>query len=95
MESSLLHVLHCTIIHTREDTHEIMSTSSESKYLKNKEAIQNARIAADAEVVRMATSINPFNSILKLQTQAKDNAAMRVYKVANGYMARFNLFEFI
>jgi hypothetical protein len=67
-----------------------------SKYLtENKEAITNARIAADAEVVRMATSVNPFNSILKLQSLKSDSGAMKAYKVANGYMARFNLFEFI
>jgi hypothetical protein len=67
-----------------------------SKYLtENKEAITNARIAADAEVVRMATSVNAFNSILKLQSLKSDSGAMKAYKVANGYMARFNLFEFI
>ena len=67
-----------------------------SKYLtESKEAITNARIAADAEVVRMATSVNPFNSILKLQSLKSDSGAMKAYKVANGYMARFNLFEFI
>ena len=66
-----------------------------SEYLKNKEAIKNARVAADAAIVRMATSVNPFNSILKLQTQKQDSGMMRAYKLANGYMARFNLFEFI
>ena len=69
--------------------------SGESKYLDNKEAITNSRIAADAEVVRMATSVNPFNSILKLQALSTDGGVMRIYKVANGYMARFNLFEFM
>ena len=66
-----------------------------SEYLNNKEAIKNARVAADAAIVRMATSVNPFNSILKLQTQKQDSGLMRAYKLANGYMARFNLFEFI
>ena len=67
-----------------------------SKYLtENKEAITNARIAADAEVVRMATSVNAFNSILKIQSLKNDSGVTKAYKLANGYMARFNLFEFI
>ena len=78
---------------TEQDLRDI--ASGESKYLDNKEAITNSRIAADAEVVRMATSVNPFNSILKLQALSTDGSVMRIYKVANGYMARFNLFEFM
>ncbi len=78
---------------TEQDLRDI--ASGESKYLDNKEAITNSRIAADAEVVRMATSVNPFNSILKLQALSTDGGVMRIYKVANGYMARFNLFEFM
>ena len=77
---------------TEQDLRDI--ASGESKYLDNKEAITNSRIAADAEVIRMATSVNPFNTILKLQALSTDGGVMRVYKVANGYMARFNLFEF-
>jgi hypothetical protein len=42
----------------------------------------------------MATTVNPYNGILKLQPKKGDGTINKIYKQANGYMARFTLFEY-
>ena len=67
-----------------------------SKYItekKYKEAIDKSAMAADKQSVQMATSRNPFNTIDKLQLKPGDSAR-NAWRIANGYMANFSLFEF-
>ena len=42
----------------------------------------------------MATTVNPYSGILKLQPKKGDSGLIKIYKQANGYMARFTLFEY-
>tara|TARA_R110000782_G_scaffold156438_2_gene248608 strand:- start:598 stop:1509 length:912 start_codon:yes stop_codon:yes gene_type:complete len=42
----------------------------------------------------MATTVNPYSGILKLQPKKGDSTINKIYKQANGYMARFTLFEY-
>ena len=67
----------------------------DSKYLGDeyKLAIETAAVAADTQSIQMATSKNPYNSIAKLQTRSNDSAR-NAWRIANGYMANFSLFEF-
>ena len=67
----------------------------DSKYLGDeyKDAVEKAVISADKQSIQMATSKNPFNAIDKLQ-QKPGETTKNVWRVANGYMANFSLFEF-
>ena len=78
---------------TTKDLQEIGEGTS--KYLTDNQAeIQEARQKADDENIRMATTVNPYSGILKLQRKKGDSARRIAYKAANSYMARFNLFEY-
>jgi len=67
----------------------------DSKYLGDeyKDAVEKSVISADKQSIQMATSKNPFNAIDKLQ-QKPGETTKNVWRVANGYMANFSLFEF-
>ena len=67
-----------------------------SPYLKPefKEAREAATQAADANSIAMATSVNPYNVIIKNIPRKEDNARLKLYRLANSYMARFSLFEY-
>lgn len=73
----------------------IAIANGDSKYLTDeyKLAIESAAVAADTQSIQMATSKNPYNSIAKLQTRAND-PVRNAWRIANGYMANFSLFEF-
>jgi len=58
-----------------------------------KEAREAATQAADANSIAMATSVNPYNVIIKNIPRAGDGA-INFYRRANSYMARFSLFEY-
>ena len=66
-----------------------------SPYLRPeyKEAREAATQAADANSIAMATSVNPYNVIIKNIPRAGDGA-INFYRRANSYMARFSLFEY-
>ena len=67
-----------------------------SPYLKPefKEAREAATQAADANSIAMATSVNPYNVIIKNIPRKEDNPRLKLYRLANSYMARFSLFEY-
>ena len=67
----------------------------DSKYLGDeyKDAVEKSVISADKQSIQMATSKNPFNAIDKLQ-QKPGETTKNVWRIANGYMANFSLFEF-
>ena len=70
-----------------------------SPYLRPeyKEAREAATQAADANSIAMATSVNPYNVIIKNIPRAGDrlsDGAVNFYRRANSYMARFSLFEY-
>ena len=79
---------------TEKDMMEISDGSS--KYLgeEYKSAIEKSAISADKQSIMMATSKNPFNSIDKLQSKPNDSLTRRAWRMANGYMANFSLFEY-
>lgn len=79
---------------TEKDMLEI--SDGTSKYLgeEYKSAIEKSAISADKQSIMMATSKNPFNSIDKLQSKPNDSLTRKVWRMANGYMANFSLFEY-
>ena len=84
---------------TKKSGKEIKLTSKDFKNIddyvaKYPDEIKEAREKADDENIRMATTVNPYSSILKLQPKKGDNTINKIYKQANGYMARFTLFEY-
>ena len=84
---------------TKKSGKEIKLTSEDFKNIddfvaKYPDEIKEAREKADDENIRMATTVNPYSGILKLQPKKGDKTWVKVYKQANGYMARFTLFEY-
>ncbi len=84
---------------TKKSGKEIKLTSKDFKNInefvaKYPDEIKEAREKADDENIRMATTVNPYSGILKLQPKKGDSTLIKVYKQANGYMARFTLFEY-
>ena len=79
---------------TEKDMMEI--SDGTSKYLgeEYKSAIEKSAISADKQSIMMATSKNPFNSIDKLQSKPNDSSTRKAWRIANGYMANFSLFEY-
>ena len=68
---------------------------NDSDYMeKNREAIKNARNAADKNVTQAATSNSPFSGVLKNQISDTDSDKMNYYRTLNAYMARFSLNEY-
>jgi hypothetical protein len=79
---------------TSADFKKIADGTSEYLGPEFKEAIEFATAKADANVVIMATSSNPFDGILKNTPKTTDSGMMSWYKMANSYMQRFTLFEY-
>ena len=84
---------------TKKSGKEIKLTSKDFKNIedyvaKYPDEIKEAREKADDENIRMATTVNPYSGILKLQPKKGDSTINKIYKQANGYMARFTLFEY-
>ena len=84
---------------TKKSGKEIKLTSKDFKNIedyvaKYPDEIKEAREKADDENIRMATTVNPYSGILKLQPKKGDSGPIKIYKQANGYMARFTLFEY-
>jgi len=84
---------------TKKSGKEIKLTSEDFKNIqdyvaKYPDEIKEAREKADDENIRMATTVNPYSGILKLQPKKNDKTWIKIYKQANGYMARFTLFEY-
>lgn len=84
---------------TKKSGKEIKLTSKDFKNIddfvaKYPDEIKEAREKADDENIRMATTVNPYSGILKLQPKKGDSTIRKIYKQANGYMARFTLFEY-
>lgn len=67
-----------------------------SKYLgdKYKSARDTATKYADQEVIKMASSKNPFNAIPKNMKDTADSVPLKLYKAANMYMASFMMNEY-
>lgn len=69
--------------------------NKDQKYLEeNKEALDKATKFADREVTRAATSINPFNGILKNKIDPKDSSSLKLLKELNGFMSNFIIYEY-
>ena len=69
--------------------------NEDQKYLEeNKEALDKATKFADREVTRAATSINPFNGILKNKINPKDSSSLKLLKELNGFMSNFIIYEY-
>jgi len=84
---------------TKKSGKEIKLTSEDFKNIddyvaKYPDEIKEAREKADDENIRMATTVNPYSGFLKLQPKKNDKTWIKIYKQANGYMARFTLFEY-
>jgi hypothetical protein len=80
---------------TSEDMYKIADGTSEYLNENYKEAIDKATIVADRELIKMASSKNPFNIIPKNVQKPNSSAAMKIYKGANTYMASFMLNEYV
>ena len=70
-------------------------SKGDSKYLgtKYKEAVDLSSNFADSELIAMANSKNPFNSVAK-NMKKSDEALMNTYRVMNSYMASFMINEY-
>jgi hypothetical protein len=79
---------------TSADFKKIADGTSEYLGPEFKEALEFATSKADANVVIMATSSNPFDGILKNTPKTTDSGMMSWYKMVNSYMQRFTLFEY-
>jgi hypothetical protein len=80
---------------TSEDMYKISDGTSEYLNENYKEARDKATIVADRELIKMASSKNPFNIIPKNVQKPNSSAAMKIYKGANTYMASFMLNEYV
>ena len=80
---------------TSEDMYKIADGTSEYLNENYKEAIDKATIVADRELIKMASSKNPFNIIPKNVQKPNSSWVMNVYKGANTYMASFMLNEYV
>ena len=84
---------------TKKSGKEVKLTSEDFKNIddyvaKYPEEIKEARGKADDENIRMATTVNAYSGVLKLQPKKGDSTFKKIYKQANSYMARFTLFEY-
>ena len=83
-----------TIKITPADFKKIADGTSEYLSAEYKDARANATAQADAKTITLATSKNPFDSIIKNMRNADDGTRMALYKMANSYMASFSLYEY-
>lgn len=79
---------------TVEDYKKIGDGTSQYLTPEFKEARERAKNAADANAITVATSTNPYNTILKNMPRTSDKDFLPLYRQANSYMARFSLFEY-
>jgi hypothetical protein len=79
---------------TVEDYKKIGDGTSQYLTPEFKEARERAKNAADANAITVATSTNPYNTILKNMPRNDGNNLTALYRQANSYMARFSLFEY-
>jgi len=79
---------------TVEDYKKIGDGTSQYLTPEFKEARESAKNTADANAITVATSTNPFNTILKNMPRTTDSGSLQLYRQANSYMARFSLFEY-
>ena len=79
---------------TANDFRKIADGTSEYLGPEFKEAREFATQKADASVVTLSTSANPFDGILRNQPKKSDSAMMQWYKLTNSFMQRFTLFEY-
>jgi hypothetical protein len=79
---------------TVEDYKKIGDGTSQYLTPEFKEAREIAKNAADANAITVATSTNPYNTILKNMPRSKEKWNVALYRQANSYMARFSLFEY-
>ena len=79
---------------TVEDYKKIGDGTSQYLTPEFKEARERAKNAADANAITVATSTNPYNTILKNMPRSKEEWNLALYRQANSYMARFSLFEY-
>ena len=79
---------------TVEDYKKIGDGTSQYLTPEFKEARERAKNAADANAITIATSTNPYNTILKNMPRTTDKDFLPLYRQANAYMARFSLFEY-
>ena len=79
---------------TVEDYKKIGDGTSQYLTPEFKEARESAKNTADANAITVATSTNPYNTILKNMPRTTDKDFLPLYRQANSYMARFSLFEY-
>ena len=79
---------------TVEDYKKIGDGTSQYLTPEFKEARESAKNTADANAITVATSTNPYNTILKNMPRTTDTGFLPLYRQANSYMARFSLFEY-
>ena len=79
---------------TKKDMQEVADGTS--KYLSEeyKDAREKATKYADQEVIKMASSNNPFNTVLKNVVSPNDAGYTKIYKAANSYMSTFMMNEY-
>lgn len=74
-------------------------SENDSDYFKRySKEIKDSTFYADENINAAATSLNPFDSILKLQQKQGGNAlsvAKRIYVMADAFMARFTIGEYM
>ena len=83
-----------TIKITAKDMSKIADGTSEYLSPEFKKARDIATARADAKTITLATSNNPFDSIIKNMRRVDDSTRMALYRMANSYMARFSLYEY-
>ena len=79
---------------TAEDFKKIADGTSEYLSPEYANARATATAQADAKTITLATSNNPFDSIIKNMRRIDDSTRMSLYRMANSYMARFSLYEY-
>ena len=83
-----------TIKITSQDFSKIADGTSQYLTPEYKKARDIATARADAKTITLATSNNPFDSIIKNMRRVDDSTRMSLYRMANSYMARFSLYEY-
>ena len=83
-----------TIKITSQDFSKIADGTSQYLSPEYKKARDMATARADAKTITLATSNNPFDSIIKNMRRVDDSTRLALYRMASAYMARFSLYEY-
>ena len=83
-----------TIKITSQDFSKIADGTSQYLSPEYKKARDMATARADAKTITLATSNNPFDSIIKNMRRVDDSTRLALYRMASSYMARFSLYEY-